>query len=63
MRVWKVKMKLINRIAFVLLALVSLPILIILGIVSPLWFAVYLTYITDKVNRHLWEEKSLKGEL
>lgn len=50
-------MAIINRIALLLLILVSSIILLTLAIVSPKWFSLYLAYITEIVFKFLYGTK------
>jgi hypothetical protein len=50
-------MWLINRIALLILISISSIVLLILAILSPQWFSIYLAYITDEVFKFLYGTK------
>ena len=56
-------MGIINRIAFLLLSIVSFPISTILALVSPKWYVIYQMYLAEKVTAFICQEKGLKEEL
>ena len=57
-------MGIINRIAFLVLTLVSFLVLIVLSLVSPKTYGVYQVYLAELVTKYLWqEENDLSDEL
>jgi hypothetical protein len=56
-------MAIINRIAFILLTIISFVILLVLALISPKWYVIYQMYVAELTTKFICQEKGLKEEL